>query len=99
MKKRYTKRQIQESIKYWQKQLKRMNEDSDTLKPFKVGDIVWDTYEGEKLEPVKIVKVTPKYTEWNGHRVITDYKYECNTLDLSTTYLSHYGLEPLKLKH
>ena len=26
MKKRYTKRQIQESIAYWKKQLKRMNE-------------------------------------------------------------------------
>lgn len=31
MKKRYTKRQIQESIKYWQKQLKRMNESSEDI--------------------------------------------------------------------
>ena len=45
MKKRYTKKQIMESIKYWQKQLKagnykKLNEDSDIERPGYLYDVI-----------------------------------------------------------
>ena len=54
MKKRYTKRQIQESIAYWKKQLKKMNESSDFEDDIDMRNYSdrsqWDTRSKEFIE-------------------------------------------------
>ena len=106
MKKQYTKKQITEAIAYWQKQLKlgnykKVNEsqtnDDGTVKPYNVGDILWDTYEDEELEPVKVKRVI-KTPHTSKYGTIYYYSYECFTLGRGTVTLDHFQLKPLKLK-
>ena len=57
MKKRYTKKQIMESIAYWKKQLKRMNESSDFDVIHKLGPITATT---QPEDAAAIIIVIPK---------------------------------------
>lgn len=70
MKKKYTKKQIMESIKYWQKQLKRMNESIDE-------DIVYGSEIDDVLnELIKAQRISADYAEWCSDPMGVVFTYE-----------------------